>query len=282
MKRPTIMVVGATGLLGPYLVEHAAPLGRVLTAARRDADVVVDVTDAGQVSRLLGRERPDVLIHAAAMTDVNLCEKDPAEASAVNEAGTLLVARYLPESARLVYVSTDQVYPDRPGPHAEETAEPINAYGRSKLAGEAAALKRAGALVLRTNLFGPSRTPGRTSLSDFVIGALTEKRPVVFFDDILFSPLHLDTLGALTAECISRSLSGCYNLGSRQGMSKADFALAIAALKDLPTHTAQCRASTGHLPDRAPRPKDMRLDVTRIERALGMRMPTLMEEIRKL
>ena len=285
MSFARVLVVGATGLLGPYLLDAArdlaGPAGVVLGAARTGADLDLDACDPQAVARLLDGLRPDLVIHAAGLTDVDACEADPARAMAVNADAAGHLARALDPAARLVYVSTDQVYPDLPGPHREDAAAPVNAYGRSKLAGEAQALAHPRALVLRTNLFGPSRTPGRKSLSDFVVESLAAGRAVTLFTDIFFSPLHMADLGRFLALAARRGLGGVYNLGCREGASKRDFALAVAARKGLSTATATA-GSGASLPGRARRPRDMRLDVSRLEAALGVTLPTLSQEVEKL
>jgi dTDP-4-dehydrorhamnose reductase len=187
----------------------------------------------------------------------------------------------LSPQARLIFVSTDQVYPDIAGPHAEDAVAPVNVYGQSKLAGEQAVLRHPGALVLRTNFFGPSRREGRASLSDFVIRSLTARQNATFFSDILFSPLHMATLAALAAEMAERGMTGVFNAGCRDGASKADFAFAVARHKGLQTETSRI-GSSSVMPDRAKRPKDMRMAVGRIEQALGRPMPTLDQEVAKL
>ena len=275
------LITGATGLLSDYLIEACGKNGVVTTTARSGGDRRCDLTDRAAVLSLLSEAAPDVVVHAAGLTDVDGCERDPDMAFAVNrDTGANIVAG-LPASARIVFVSTDQVYPDTPGPHAEDKVGPVNVYGRSKLAGEQAVREHPGALVLRANFFGASRREGRASLSDFVIRSLTAHQNATFFSDILFSPLHMATLGALVTEMAERGVTGVFNAGCRSGASKADFALAVARHKNLQTGTSRIGSSTV-MPDRAPRPKDMRMAVERIERALGRPMPTLDEEVAKL
>lgn len=275
------LITGATGLLSDYLIEACGKHGAVTTTARSGGDRRCDLTDRAAVRALLSDVAPDVVVHAAGLTDVDRCEREPDRAYAANRDAGANIASQLPSSARLVFVSTDQVYPDVAGPHAEDAVGPVNIYGRSKLAGEQAALQHPGALVLRTNFFGPSRREGRASLSDFVIRSLSARQNATFFSDILFSPLHMATLGALVAEAMERGMTGVFNAGCRNGASKADFALAVARHEGLQTETSLIGNSTV-LPDRAPRPKDMRMAVGRIEQALGRTMPTLDEEVAKL
>jgi dTDP-4-dehydrorhamnose reductase len=278
----TVLVTGATGFLGPYLVEAFAALGSVEGVARGPgATHQSDLTDDGAVERLLGSVRPDVVVHAAALTDVDLCENNPAQARRFNGDATGNVVRHLPQGASLVYVSTDQVYPGSGAPHVEGSEAPVNVYGATKLAGEQAALRHPKTTVLRTNLFGVSRTRTGASLVDFLVGRFKGLQPVSLFTDVMFSPLHVMTMASLAVECVRRDLTGTFNLGSREGTSKCDFAFAVARHLGLPTDHATPAASAS-LPGRAPRPMDMRMDPSRIEKALGMAMPNLNDEIEKL
>lgn len=275
------LITGATGLLADYLVEACRSHGEVTTTARSGGDRRCDLSDAAATRALLADTAPGVVIHAAGLTDVDRCERAPDEAYAVNRDAAANIAAVLSPAARVVFISTDQVYPDQPGPHAEENAAPVNVYGRSKLEGERAALSHPGALVLRTNFFGKSRRSGRHSLSDFVIESLTACRPVAFFSDVLFSPLHMSTLASLVAELVNEGAKGVFNVGCREGKSKAEFALTIARHKGLATERVRLGVSSD-VPGRAPRPHDLRLNVSSIETILGRSMPTLEEEIRKL
>lgn len=272
------LIIGATGLLGPYLMQAAAEAGQAIGSGGRGGDIPCDLTDMTAVKALCEQAQPDVVIHAAGLTDVDRCEREPELANEINRDTIVNVAKVLADDTLLVYVSTDQVYPDVPGPHEETATAPVNAYGRSKLEGETAALTHPRTLVLRTNLFGPSLTSGRSSLSDYVIDSLRARREIVLFDDVLFSPLHLRTLAQFVLRCVESGLQGVYNIGSRAGMSKAAFALAIADHLGLETGTARVGTST-EVPQRSPRPRDLRLNVARIEGALGCEMPRLEDEI---
>ncbi len=281
MTEPVILITGSRGLLGPYLVEAAAARGRVVECGRRGGDRACDLAQGAEVEVLIADTTPDVVLHAAGFTDVDGCQSDSQRAQRDNHRAAANLAAALADDCRYVFLSTDQVYPDTAGPHREGSEAPVNVYGRSKLAGERAALAHPNALAVRTNLFGPSRTPGRNSLSDFVSQSLAGGKAVTLFRDVLFSPLHMASLAALIFEMIDKGLCGAFNLASREGMSKSDFGLAVAAHLGLSTASASIGNST-ELPARAPRTLDLRLNVERIERALGHTMPTLQEEIAKL
>ena len=273
-----VLITGGTGLLGHYIKEAASPMGRVRSCGSSSGDLVFDLTIAAQVREVIAEAQPDLVIHCAAMTNVDACQTDPERAQALNAGAVENLIANLPTESRLIYISTDQVYPDTPGPHPEEDTRPMNVYGATKLKGEEVALRRDNSLVLRVNFFGPSKTPDRSSLSDWLISNLKERKPITLFTDSLFSPLHLETLARIIVEAAHVPLTGVFNLGCREGASKCDFGLAVAAHLGLSTDMATPGLS-GLLATRA---KDLRMDVARIEKALDRSMPTLSQEVARL
>jgi dTDP-4-dehydrorhamnose reductase len=276
-----VLITGATGLLGPYLAEAGARVGSVVTSGRRGGASSADLTQPHDVRRLLDATSPDIVVHAAALTDVDQCESHPSDADKVNHASVANLCAALPSETILVVLSTDQVYPDKPGPHREGDEGPVNVYGRTKLAGEKEAVARERSLVLRTNLFGPSRTPRRESLSDFVVQRLRSGEGADMFTDVLFSPLHMATLANLVFDSVAAGLFGVFNLGCREGTSKYDFGVAIA--RHLGLEASLLRTSrSDDISERTTRPHDLRLDVRSLEAALDRVMPTLAEEVQRL
>jgi len=275
-----VLVTGGTGLLGCYVANALAKQTKTVTTARRGGDFTCDLTSRDATRALLDEVKPTVIVHLAALTNVDICEQNPESAQALNTGSTKNLIEAAGSECRFLYVSTDQVYPDCPGPHPEETAAPVNVYGRTKFEAETYALNADG-LVLRANFFGPSLTPGRKSLSDFFVEAFTAGTPVNLFEDSFFSPLHVESVSSLVVELLQNGVTGCFNLGSRSGMSKADFARSIARHMDLSLASASS-AQSASIRGRAKRPLDLRMDVSLLETVLGRSLPTLEQEITKL
>jgi len=133
-----VLITGGRGQLG-------RELQRALRLQRERPEFLaldlpeLDVTDADAVERAIGQAKPDLVIHAAALTDTSLCEEDEALAMRVNAQGTLHVAEACRRiDAAMVYVSTNEVFDGaRREPYGEsDEPRPVNAYGRSKLEGE--------------------------------------------------------------------------------------------------------------------------------------------------
>jgi dTDP-4-dehydrorhamnose reductase len=243
------------------------------------ADVVADLLDPGAISSSFSRAAPDVVVNLAASTDVDECERNPQGAYLANVRVVENVSDWIRRAGggcHLVQVSTDQIY-DGPGPHGEDQVTIMNYYAFSKYAGELAALS-VPSTVLRTTFFGPSKSPGKSSLSDWLVNAMRKGDAITVFDDVLFTPLSMQRLSETLDTVIAQRHPGVFNLGSRDGMSKADFAFALASAMGLPVASVK-RGTSDSVKLRAYRPKDMRMDSSRFQRAFGVTLPTLQEEI---
>jgi dTDP-4-dehydrorhamnose reductase len=276
-----VVVLGASGLLGNTLCPTLAAAGHEVFPQGRGADAVhrADPSDAAALRALFERVRADIVINLVGDTNVDHCEDEPGAAFAANAGVVDAVTRAMRgRPAHLVHVSTDQLY-EGAGPHAEEPVQPINVYGITKYAGELLAAS-AGATILRTNFFGRSNKPGRTSISDWVVNNLRSGTRITVFEDVLFSPLHLTTLCSLIGDTMQSRTAGVFNLGSRQGLSKAQFARQLAQRLALDTSLL----TPGHLKDvklRARRPLDMRTVSSRFESTFKKTLPALDAEINR-
>ena len=116
--------------MAPYLAEAAGSIGTVSLISRSQGDFVADLTSRDQVDDLIAQASPDVVIHAAAWTNVDECQQAPGAAHSINAGAVKNLALALPYTSRLMMISTDQVYPATDGPHPEGTEDPVNAYGK--------------------------------------------------------------------------------------------------------------------------------------------------------
>ncbi len=273
-----IAIFGASGLLGSSLVPVLRSSGNVVfTQARQGcADWVIDPNDVIGIARHLKHNKIDIVVNLAALTNVDYCEEHPYEAYMANvkivESLCIAIESIPPPVPRLVLVSTDQVY-DGDRQSTENDVRPINIYGWSKYAGELVA-RQVGATALRTNFVGRSLSNGRPSFSDWVVQSLRLNRPIVLFDDVFFSPLHLETLCKAVSRVIERPVPGVYNVGSTDGDSKAAFALQLAKRLCIePKSVVLGKLSDANLSAR--RPHDMRMDVSLFMQTFQLTLPDL-------
>jgi dTDP-4-dehydrorhamnose reductase len=276
-----VLVVGARGMLGSSLCPRLEAAGHVVMRQSREGglDLQFNPSDAQAWHSVLSDQRPETVVNLAAATDVDRCETNPQWAYDANVGPVMAFVRAAYDCRQrphLVHISSDQVY-DGAGPHREDTARPCNVYALSKLTAELA-IRDYPSTVLRTNFFGASRSPDRRSFSDWIVDSLRTEEPITMFNDVLFSALHLDSLSNVVARALELRPCSTFNVGSADGISKAEFALALAERLGLSTAALRVGAITD-VRLRARRPLDMRMDNVRFEQAFGMSAPTMSGQI---
>ena len=274
------LIVGANGQLGRSLAANA-PEGVAVVAHGSDT---LDITDADAVRAAVEAQRPDFLFNAAAYTAVDKAESDEVAALAVNATAVgHLAAAARAAGARFIHVSTDFVFDGRQGiPYAPDApTAPIGAYGRTKLAGEAAA--GADALVVRTAwVYAP--TGGNFVRT--MLRLMAERPEVRVVADQVGTPTYAPGLAAALWTLAGQGARGIHHYTDSGAASWYDFAVAIqeealaAGLLDrcvpvLPIATAD-------YPTPARRPFYSVLDKTATFAALGQPAPHWRVQLRAM
>ena len=239
-RRRRVLITGAGGQLGRALQDAFA--GDDLVAlSHQEWDVALPPSDT------VSQGQFDLVLHAAAWTDVDGAEADPQGAAAVNIGGTANVAAL---GVPVVTFSTDYVFDGRKGePYVESDGpNPLSAYGRTKLHGEAAA--GADAWIVRTSwLFGPT---GHNFVRT-MLRLAEERDEVAVVDDQRGSPTYVGHLAAAVRELVDQELDpGVWHLAAEGDCTWADLAEAIFDEAGLATRVR--RISTEELARPAPRP----------------------------
>lgn len=245
-----ILITGAGGQLGYDLIRVLGPVHEV-TAWRRDQ---LDVSDEKKVMDILHRERPDVVIHAAAYTNVDMAEVETELAYQVNAMGPLHIAKACEQiGAKLVYVSTDYVFDGTKGfPYDEaDTTNPNNVYGRSKLLGEKfVRMTCTKHFIVRTSwLYGTKGT-------NFVTKILEKAQaggPLSIVDDQFGSPTYCLDLAVFIGELIETDRYSIYHASNQGSCSRYEFAFEILKYSQM-DHVPLVPVPTDLFPLPAPRP----------------------------
>jgi len=286
MGARSLLILGASGFLGPHLVAAARAGGwRTIAASRApaaapsidgvapDARIEWDAERPDALETLLARARPDALVLAAALARVETCERDPARAAALNatlpeRAARLCRARGL----RLVHVSTDLVFGAR-APRAERFGEddpvaPVHVYGRTKAAGEERVVAEdPAALVVRLPLlYGESGGRG-LGASDALLAALARGERPTLFSDEWRTPLEAGDAARALLELVAGDARGRLHVAGPERLSRLELGLALLESHGLAP--GRVRAATRAELGLAGRPADVSLDAARARARLA-------------
>jgi dTDP-4-dehydrorhamnose reductase len=272
---PCVVVSGARGLLGATLMRVLPDVGF------RAIPLTCDIRDAAAVTKQIAQAAPAHVVHAAAMTYVAACMRQPQEAFAVNGEGTKnIVEAARAASARILYISTASVFRGDHGNYSEEDMpEPINAYNQSKREGERHTLDYDRGIVLRFNLIGihPDGSRGKNFL-EWVLDDFRANKDMTLFADVCINPLSNWTIAALTAKILTRAhLGKILHIGSRDVLSKAAIGELVRAR--LPGyHGIVQPGGVDGIADGVSRPKQLWLNTDKATATFGP-MPTVAQEI---
>lgn len=246
-----VLVTGGNGQLGRELVEAFAT-GHQVVAPPRDQ---LDVAQRESVLQHVIAAEPDAIVHGAAWTDVDGCEREPHRALRVNALGT----RHVAEAARLVgarvcYISTDYVFPgDSARPYTEwDDTGPLSAYGRSKLGGEREL--DPGSTIVRTSWVCGRN--GRNFVKTMLRAASQAGRDgLTVVDDQHGSPTFAADLAAMVTRLVVARLPGTFHVTNQGHTTWFGFAREVLAAAGLdPAIVHPIPTSRLDPPRPAPRP----------------------------
>ncbi|BCB62872.1 NAD(P)-dependent oxidoreductase [Halomonas sp. A020] len=291
----TILITGGNGQVGFELQRQFAPLGTILAPTRQE----LDLTDASAVDAYLTQHQPALILNAAAYTAVDKAESEPAQAQRLNaELPAQLAAYAAKQGITLVHYSSDYVYPgngETPWQEDSPTA-PLSVYGQTKLEGdEAVAKSGAHYLIFRTSWVYAAR--GNNFMKTMLrLGRKRESLNIV--NDQIGAPTPARLIAQLTAmsftthgspthdsQITTHLQKGIYHLAPRGETSWHGFASEIfqqarevgEALAVTPERTQGI--TTADYPTPAKRPLNSRLALSKLERALGITMPTWQSQL---
>ena len=270
-----ILVTGGDGQLGRAL-QKVLPQKNSVFTTRAD----FDITNQKQTIKQIAGDRPNIVIHAAAYTNVDGCEQNPEIAYKVNVDGTKNIAAACKEiGAKLIYISTDFVFDGKKKtPYSEnDKPNPLSVYGKTKLQGEEAVKKLPDYIIIRTSwLFGDGpafakASAGKQNFVQTILKLVEEKDEIKVVNDQIGSPTYALDLAEAIYQLI-KNCSGIYHISNSGQCSWHQFAQEIMRQKGFKTKILPINSGAWQKmrPDSAKRPKYSVLSHKKIN-TLGIR-----------
>ncbi|WP_095696659.1 SDR family oxidoreductase [Candidatus Planktophila versatilis] len=222
-----LLVLGSRGFLGSHLM-------RVASAGDSNKLSVTGISEKFRSEidiQALNLDGFDVIVYCAALANLEDCEVDPEYAFWVNsEIPKLLCQKIQGTKSKFVYISTDAIF-DGSKSFVEEndSPNPKSVYGKSKLQGEVNVSELDGrSLICRVNFFGSS--PKNNSLFDYFYDNLIDRKKIIGFSNIFFTPISVNTLSRTILDLIMAEAQGIYHVCGSERISKLDFGIMIENL----------------------------------------------------
>lgn len=287
-----ILLTGASGQLGGYLLRELQTQEAAVTAwsGTRTGKLFgvalrpVDLADSDQIAAAFHEARPEIVLHAGAMTTVAECYRKPERSRQVNVRGTATLAELADRAgARFIFTSTDLVFDGAQGGYREEDPPaPLSEYGRTKVEAESAALACLRGMAARFSLLFGSTLVGRPSFFDNQVHDLRHGKPFPLFEDEWRTPLDLRTAARALLGVARSDFRGILHLGGPERMSRLEMGQRLAAyLGCAPAAIVPARRES--VRGAEPRPRDCSLDSSRWRQLFPeQEWPTWDETIRRV
>ncbi|MCK5043482.1 SDR family oxidoreductase [Candidatus Pacearchaeota archaeon] len=275
-KKDTILITGGSGLLGSNLAVFLGDKFNVYFLYNKNfvklpncEGIKIDLTNFEETKKLILKVKPKIIIHCAALTNVDYCEEKPHEAELINSQTTKNLAEISKQiNSKLIYISTDSVFDGEKGDYSEEDKpNPINVYGKTKLNGENYVKSICkNYTIIRTNIYGWN-IRDKFSLAEWILNKLKKNETFFGFEDIQFTPLLVNNLGRIIFEICIKDIKGLYHIAGPEKCSKFDFAKIIAEVFCLNKDVIKL-GNSDLVNFKAPRPKNISLDTEKIQNIL--------------
>lgn len=286
-----VLIIGCNGLLGQNLIrtkpsdesftlvgsgiEKDAVLGTSLVRYRN-----IDVTKRELIEKVIGEIAPDLIINAAAITDVDLCERDKALCALVNrDAVGWMAATGIP----LVQISSDYVFDGEAGPYSEnDPTGPLSYYGLTKLESEKLTLDGSPkSLVLRTMTLWGKGHGAKTSFVEFVQNSLKAGKTIKIVTDQYGNPTLAEDLAIAIWKLVEGKHKGVFHAVGSEWNSRYEWAVAIADYYGL-DKSLITTCVTADLKQLAQRPLKSGLKIDKLVNTIGFKPRGVAEQLKRV
>lgn len=246
-----ILVTGANGFVGSYVVKQLLDKGYEVFASSRTAAasafntynnyhfIQLDITDVFAMHDAFEFSKPDIVIHCGAMSKPDDCELNQAAAYDVNVFGTVqLLLNAAEHKSFFIFLSTDFIFNGKEGMCTEDTVpDPVNYYGKTKLEAEEAVkeYEHAWAIVRTVFVYGKPLA-ARGCFLNLVKKKLQNKEPFKVVNDQLRTPTHAADLAKGIALIIEKKATGIFNLSGKDILTPYEMAIKTAGLLNYKNH----------------------------------------------
>jgi len=276
----SIILLGGTGLAGQAILSELLSRGNSFkTVARTNADIEINLFSENNLSTILNDEKPDVVINAAAMVNIEECKHKFAESWNINCRIPSLITHWCSKNNKsFIQISTDHFF-NQTGKklnNEESKVSLLNEYALQKYAAERVCLTSPNSLVIRTSIVGLRGWKDLT-FAEWAIKSIFEGDKINLFEDAWTSSLDVESFARAALDLFFiHNARGLFNIGSNEVYSKADFIRELALQLNKGIMNYKSCSIHDFLEDR---PSSLGLDITKTQNLLNWKLPGLKEVV---
>jgi len=231
-----ILITGASGMLGKnifsiFFAEYINTFNidkELNPNIPQENQIIGDLMNEEFTASVLNKINPDLIIHCAAIVNLNLCESNKSLANNLHISTTKWLSVYKKGLTKIIYISTDSVFDGEIGNYSEtDNTNPVNHYAFSKLEGEKQVALNSNHIIIRTNIFGYS-TPLKGSFVEWAISNFKNNESITGFKDVSFNAIYTKQLAKIIHKLFEVDFKGLINVASSTVITKYDFLVYLA------------------------------------------------------
>ena len=287
IRKQSLLVTGCNGFLGSSIINKLKQdfniTGIDKYTVNKSLDIKyyeIDVTNKMEIQSFINKTEFDIIIHCAALINVDFCEENYQQAYDINAIGTKNLVKDF--NGLFIYISTDMLFDGMSNNYSEEDVPgPINNYGRTKLEGEKfVQLYSENYLILRTNFFGWNYYSEKQTFVEWIFNSLSIGREINLFHDYIFCPIYIYDFINIMKTLIKIEANGIFNVFGKNCISKFEFGNQFAEKFNLNKELIK-RISIKDHPFTAKRPENMSHSINKLLNN-GIIAPSLIDGLNSL
>jgi dTDP-4-dehydrorhamnose reductase len=277
-----VLISGASGFLGQalgqFLFNNSHEIYPVYYENKIDQPnaTLCNFQDYYSTKKLIDRISPEIFIHCAALTNVDLCQREKLKCWSTNVEATMNICKSINPNIHFIHISTSQVFDGKIGNYDEkEVKNPINWYGTTKSISEEVVMSLASrwTIIRLSNLYGFD-VKGK-NFFHFAVTKLLENEKISAAGDTIISPTYIDTVVSAVNEIILEHIHGIYNIADLETSTKYEILLRLSQILDKEGLVSKEEASKIFT---APRPRNTSINIGKFSKNLRSTKPLKLNE----
>lgn len=284
-----LLITGVSGMLGKSLIyENNRRNYNIYGIYNRNKLLIsnvhtykIDITNKDEIFDFIKNLKPDYIIHTAAFTDVDLCEKEKDLSYKINVIGTKNIIESCQKlNSKFVYISTDYVFDGEKGLYDEnDKPNPLNYYGYTKLLGEKIVLDYKNSIVIRTTFYGLNPKGNKGGIENLIIKIKNGNKIYASYNTFN-SIISINKISELIYEIVEKNFTGIIHIGIDGKISRYDFLLKLSKFFDLdPNLILKIDHDSYYQNKPAKRPKDVSLNINKLKSLLNLKTLNIEEDL---